>query len=229
MRAPGQLHQDASPHPLPGPPSAWPGAQPGSPGKCSGALTGGSMSAHMHPGWQGLTGCPRPSLPCTCLVPPGVGLMLLTVALGKLGEGGRDTPFRGLCLFSLRSENQALLSLVIHPRGKHRTHSLPTPNPSAHRAGCPLSLWLWFLFSENSGHLKHLPSKPASTLPAPPHSLLSGSCSGQNPPSPPQPQPLQPLPSLTVIILSASLLPKLSPCMSPLGSQGPQNKTQHSQ
>ena len=155
--------------------------------------------------------------------------MLLTVALGKLGEGGRDTPFRGLCLFYLQSEDVALLSLFIHPRGKHRTHSLPTPYPCAHRAGCPLSLWLCFLFSENSRHLKHLPSKPASTLPAPPHSLLSGSCSGQNPPPPPQPQPLQPLPSLTVIILSASFLPKLSPCMSPLGSQGPQNKTQHSQ
>lgn len=107
-----------------------PGAQPGSPGKCPvGSGLGEYVCTHAHltAGARGLS----QALPVlhrsasTCL-PPAVGLILLTVALGKSGggDGGwewRDTPCRGLCLFYVQSKAVSLLRLSHTPAPRQST------------------------------------------------------------------------------------------------------------
>lgn len=200
-----------------------PGAQPGSPGKCPvGSGLGQYVCTHAHltAGARGLSQA-FPVLhrsASTCL-PPAVGLILLTVALGKSGggDGGwewRDTPCRGLCLFYVQSKAVSLLRLSHTPAPRQSTEL--THYPPAQ----PLALVSIQCEQSSAGTSKACPQDPAFLasslpLPAPPHSLLSGSCPGRT-----HPQPPQPLPSLTMIMLSASFLPSLVPGLL-MGVRGP--------
>lgn len=142
MRSSGGNASRTGPTSLPAPPSAWSQELSlGPQGKRSGALAGEHVcTCRAGEAWTAgahrlSQASPRPthlSGSTCCGINP--------VALGKLGEGERALPFRGLLLFYLPVRKWPCSGLVIHPRQSTELAHYPTPCPQARDATQPLAL-----------------------------------------------------------------------------------------